>query len=912
MADSSGDDPKRRPAQGYLREASEENPHLLGPSRPGTFLVPVEPSGPSQEPEPHARTSVAPEARTRLEALRADVLALARDERKPLLVALFADRAAADLMRSPPDERAIRTRYEKLAAQVTEADRAHGEVVAMAQVRAARRSLDRVAGSGDDLARRVWEEFAALQERSLRERLGFLSTHENHEVIPHTHLAQVRRALEDHGYDPEKAHEHVERVGFRLERTPTPTAPPISAPPPPPAPTGRLLSWLATAVLVVVALLRGPWSDAPEPDALDGDTTEHPVLPSAPDVVVAPRAVRRCELSPRPVFPDGDVARAQGVEVTRLDERQVGVGWVDPEWRARGLTLDVRGEVTPVAAPPRGLGVRVRRALLTAGASRSANWLLDTEEAIAGHPRLLTCGDRLVLSQRPPEPGMSSVFWCRSIGAGAVLALRTQWDEAQRPASPARFNVYFPDVGEPVSAWTYELPNPASVLRASDPMRALFDGYRPSEVRVARSPGVGMLVVVTRHDGRHHNIFYGWINADKRPLAERMVPLGTNLERATKPDPALAADDRGAVMVYADRDPVSGRIGLRRVRFESGQVTAPVPILGVPDTTESEHNPSLAHFSWGWLLTWTLGNDRVMLREYGPTFEPLGPPMPVRPSPLSDPQLIAFDDQHFALVAMFGNGAAVRRLMVRTGDCTSRPVSAPPPDGATRVAIPAGSYLPRSLPAGRAPAAVEVPAFEIDRHEVSVREYEACVAVGACPPVYPQDIPEGLALCGTGNEHRLDRPINCVNWEQADLYCAWKTGRLPTEIEWEYAASGGRDYDFPWGYEPPAPERANGCWGECRSLFGGGEAGAIGRDPWETTAPVESFPEGASPFGVQHLADNVSEWTAGAADARGGRIVRGGSWRATSADAMALHARVVRGATTADPTIGFRCAYTRR
>jgi iron(II)-dependent oxidoreductase len=96
-------------------------------------------------------------------------------------------------------------------------------------------------------------------------------------------------------------------------------------------------------------------------------------------------------------------------------------------------------------------------------------------------------------------------------------------------------------------------------------------------------------------------------------------------------------------------------------------------------------------------------------------------------------------------------------------------------------------------------------------------------------------------------------PALHVCWHEAEAYCRWRGRRLPTELEWEVAAAGeptadgrlsGHARRYPWGDDPPAPERANLDW---RSL-GCVEVGAL--------------PAGDSAFGCRQMVGNVWEWTA--------------------------------------------------
>jgi formylglycine-generating enzyme required for sulfatase activity len=214
------------------------------------------------------------------------------------------------------------------------------------------------------------------------------------------------------------------------------------------------------------------------------------------------------------------------------------------------------------------------------------------------------------------------------------------------------------------------------------------------------------------------------------------------------------------------------------------------------------------------------------------------------------------------------------------------------------VAVPEGTFAMGSndgdedeRPIHRA----HVAAFAIDRTEVTVGAYRGCVAGGACTAAGT-----GRYCNGAGKD---EHPANCVSWDQARVYCAWKGGRLPSEAEWEFAARGADGRAYPWGNDAP---RAQLCWD--------GDGSELGRGRRLGTCAVGAHPAGKSPFGAEDLAGNVWEWTADlytesytAAPGDALRVARGGTWFGFDAKDVRAAVRYRAIATTQSYGIGFRC-----
>ncbi len=274
----------------------------------------------------------------------------------------------------------------------------------------------------------------------------------------------------------------------------------------------------------------------------------------------------------------------------------------------------------------------------------------------------------------------------------------------------------------------------------------------------------------------------------------------------------------------------------------------------------------------------------------------------------------------------------------------------------TQLEVPAGGYqMGTNTDASRntdesPPHTATVDRFTMDKFEVTVGRFRkfATVYDGTMPQtglgahtkiansgwqlVYKAMMPassgslQSMINCSPGSYQTWTEtagvhemlPMNCVSWYVAFAFCIWDGGRLPTEAEWEMAASNAaNETRFPWGSTDPDPttHAVMNCMGD----------GVSGCSPSDILA-VGSRPSGASQLGHLDLAGSLWEWTLDFYDANyyqavgtcgncanlsgsTPRVIRGGSFTSTLISLRAT-GRASKSPITVDPYAGFRCART--
>lgn len=236
---------------------------------------------------------------------------------------------------------------------------------------------------------------------------------------------------------------------------------------------------------------------------------------------------------------------------------------------------------------------------------------------------------------------------------------------------------------------------------------------------------------------------------------------------------------------------------------------------------------------------------------------------------------------------------------------------------------------------------VWVESFWIDRYEVTTTEYRNCARTGDC------DV--GPLVSGDTRHIGDSLPIVNISRIEAQAFCQWRGGRLPTEAEWEHAARGDDPKTmmrtWPWGDQQRYDSFNHGKIRETvlrqlaevaprsgSQLRGSGDPDD--NDGWLYAAPPGSMPWSVSAEGVHDMAGNVAEWVLDDFDELGfmqlsiwnprriglpgsAAMTRGGSWRdppfAARVDVPSyqsgFHLLPAPDPTTRSVSIGFRCVY---
>jgi len=229
--------------------------------------------------------------------------------------------------------------------------------------------------------------------------------------------------------------------------------------------------------------------------------------------------------------------------------------------------------------------------------------------------------------------------------------------------------------------------------------------------------------------------------------------------------------------------------------------------------------------------------------------------------------------------------------------------------------IPPGSFMMGSPDNEEGHEANEAPVHQvtfakgyfIGKYEVVVEQYEACMVDGKCPVPCAKDWDAGGWGVNSLANGRAEHPQNGVTDFAAEDFCKWvaEGGRLPSEAEWEYAATGPAHRKYPWG-DTPEPT----CWNQT-AVF---DPDPVGGMPWSCdpcytlgcsgTKPVGTMLAGAAWSGALDMSGNVSEWVADFWHSDyGGAPADGSVWKAQD-----NWARCVRSGSFAAPSESIRSA----
>jgi formylglycine-generating enzyme required for sulfatase activity len=215
--------------------------------------------------------------------------------------------------------------------------------------------------------------------------------------------------------------------------------------------------------------------------------------------------------------------------------------------------------------------------------------------------------------------------------------------------------------------------------------------------------------------------------------------------------------------------------------------------------------------------------------------------------------------------------------------------------------VPAGDFKMGNGVGDSPERTVTLDAFWIQQTKVTNGMYAQCVATGTCTPP-SQELGAPIYTNPAYNSH----PIVGVSWDQANAYCSWIGGSLPTEAQWEKSARGSTGNLYPWGNDGAACDLLN--YATCINH----------------TSSVTDYLNGRSPYGLYDMAGNVFEWVSdwysatyyvdgptsnpSGPDSGTDRVIRGSSFETDVDPASAIRHYMPPTITRRD--VGFRCVVT--
>lgn len=221
-------------------------------------------------------------------------------------------------------------------------------------------------------------------------------------------------------------------------------------------------------------------------------------------------------------------------------------------------------------------------------------------------------------------------------------------------------------------------------------------------------------------------------------------------------------------------------------------------------------------------------------------------------------------------------------------------------DSSVLIYIPAGDFIMGDNGFDAPTHTVALDGYWIQQTKVTNRMYDQCVRAGIC--TVPTQTLGGSVF---NNPEFANHPVVGVTWEQAQTYCTWIQGNLPTEAQWEKAIRGLSGNMYPWGNTAPSCDLLN--YANCN-----------GR-----TTNVTTYDAGKSPFGLLDAAGNVFEWVQDWYDAnyysqspsanptgpQSGqyRVIRGSSFE-SAPEQISSAIRRFNEPTDSGRDTGFRCA----